>query len=116
MAHMTLTEFLLARIQEDELTAQAAIARDASWGVYFGDQVHDDLGVIVVPVSSAEVAEHISRHDPARVLAECEAKRQVIAAADRPGDPVGSAVMEFVLGRLALPYAEHLDYRDEWRP
>lgn len=59
---------------------------------------------------------------PARVLAECEAKRQIVAAhADdhkfcgdevilEPGAPCDTLLT------LAAVYADHPDYRDEWRP
>ena len=51
----------------------------------------------------------LARHDPARVLAECEAKRQIVQNAQDPGDDLFVAI-------LALPYADHPDYREEWRP
>jgi hypothetical protein len=54
---------------------------------------------------------HLDPGDPDRVLTRCAADREIIAAADRPGE----AVMAFVLGRLASAYAAHPDYRDEWR-
>src|SRR4026208_2134659 len=102
---MTLTEFLLARIAEDEEAAQVCAeafpspweVADRGWRVRIyaatmpdlGD--HAELGDVVVPCVieveptrhhhllneggwlSDRVA-HIARHDPARVLAECEAK------------------------------------------
>ena len=52
--------------------------------------------------------------DPARVLAECEAKRRIVEHCEvdhlvaSPGDP-------YVLQLLALPYADHSDWREEWR-
>ncbi len=52
---MTITEFLLARIAEDEAVALAAN----------GPSVH------------------AARHDPTRVLAECAAKRAIIEQAER---------------------------------
>jgi len=73
--------------------------------------------------------------DPARVLAECSAKRNLVLAcrAARPdlaflgarppglGDfPLTPAdqhqLAALTLGLLALPYAGHRDYRQEWRP
>jgi hypothetical protein len=52
---MTLTEFLAARLDEDQAAAEA-------WSAPFSNP-------------TAEQREHIARHDPAWVLAEVEAKR-----------------------------------------
>ena len=100
---------------------------------------------------------HIARHDPARVLAEVQAKRRIVElhkpteeivewfdapetgraavcpschpAEPTPWDPpVGAGIRPagfiaaYVLAPcptlclLALPYADHPDYRPEWRP
>jgi hypothetical protein len=86
---MTLTEFLLARIAEDE-------------DYYTG--VADTLAP--------------------RILAECEAKRRIVegAAADGSTGPWGGCgddcewrAIDWAIQQLARPYADHLDYRDEWR-
>ncbi len=80
-------------------------------------------------------AVHIARHDPARVLREIDAKRQIIdqcaywneRAASEAVDPPKSPqpgldlgllldAMNPVLRLLALPYADRPDYREEWRP
>lgn len=74
-------------------------------------------------------ADHIARHDPARVLAEVAAKRRVLddlttrrlddtepdggwAAADAETDGMASSVVRL----LAQPYADRPGYRTEWRP
>ncbi|MFD9763198.1 DUF6221 family protein [[Kitasatospora] papulosa] len=88
---------------------------------------------------------HIARHDPARVLAEVGAKRRLLAgyatAVDRIEELVSLCerlkaegkdafasdmdrittihrrdVLHEVLHLLALPYADHPDYRQSWRP
>jgi hypothetical protein len=81
----------------------------------------------------AGLAEHIARHDPARVLAEVEAKRQIMECHESwvagNGDTIcGRCEREHIDGRpgghfpcqtlrlLALPYAGHPDYRQEWKP
>ncbi|MFG2722699.1 DUF6221 family protein [Streptomyces sp. NPDC048416] len=73
----------------------------------------------------AELAEHIGRHDPARVLAEIEAKRQLLDRYEAMESGVlvmigvESILSEYrrvLLPSLALPYADHPDYREEWRP
>lgn len=80
-----------------------------------------------LPVKIAEAEElrtadgaHIVRHDPARVLREVEAKRRLLAACaeydDCPAGMSGSGLAYHVEELLALPYADHPDYRDEWRP
>jgi len=103
---MTLTEFLLARIAEDEALARSAAGRtsaegDEPWRLSEEwEDIDGYTGYVVV--------------DPARVLAECEAKRNLIGlATDRLFDRTYSSE---ILGILALPYADHPDYRDEWRP
>ena len=115
-----LPDFLLARIAEDE-----AAAREAAVMPY-----GEEIGWIGHVFSSERDStpaqdEHITRWDPDRVLAECDAKRQVVdvyrALAVRRHD-VGSirwhevSAYETVLRQLALPYADHPDYRSEWRP
>lgn len=62
-------------------------------------------------------AEHIARHDPARVLAEVDAKRRIIEVAIGEMDhgDFGWAWSQ-VLALLALPYADRPGYQDEWRP
>lgn len=81
----------------------------------------------------AAVGGHIVRHDPARVLAEVEAKRQILEAHEpwtaENGDVIcGRCGREHIDGRpgghypcqtlrlLALPHAGHPDYPQEWRP
>jgi hypothetical protein len=67
------------------------------------------------------LAEHIARHDPKRVLADVDAKRQIIDE-HYPIDPCDahdanlSTIPCDTLRLLALPYADHPDYREEWRP
>src|SRR5690242_1162971 len=113
-----LIEFLLARIAEDE-----RVVRYASVNAHQPTLHLDTNGYPVM--------------DPARVLAECEAKRRIIAALDMTPCPCQRAercvihdasagppaleryvdpVTDDVLAALALPYADHPDYREEWRP
>lgn len=78
-----LADFLLARIADDEAVARAAGLQ--SWsnrvpGMVHADAAHDmrAKGYYVAGVDHDEQGTHIARHDPNRVLAECEG-----AAADR---------------------------------
>jgi hypothetical protein len=70
--------------------------------------------------------ETVAPYDPSRVLAECEAKRQIIDyvhtingaldVAYPTGERGRWVIEEKVLGRMAAVYADHPDYRQEWRP
>ena len=153
---MTLTEFLLARITEDEAKARVAMGdgdgRWASWNRSWDTAPVRDLAVngARVAVLPTTIDEHVCRHDPARVLAECKAKRRIVAfheswpvLAETPveitADPADSFTMRAtqqiawlttkeyrvrfgdepptapMLAALAAVYADHPDYRDEWR-
>lgn len=57
-------------------------------------------------------AEHIARHDPARVLAEVQAKRGILDLINQRGDDMSV----YYLRRLALVYADHPDYDEAWKP
>lgn len=127
----TLMDFLLARIAEDEAAARAAEAdAGASWqsddGMVDGQIKHrrprgtglwDNEGASSLSMEP-DVAEFVARNDPARVLAECDAKRRIIgheAQVHRFGDAVARQIIDNVLAMLALPWADHPDYREEWR-
>jgi hypothetical protein len=78
-----------------------------------------------------KIAEHVALHDPDRVLREITAKRRILARhalSPAVGDPElpwdnrndcqydGDDWPCADLLDLALPYAEHPDYRNEWMP
>jgi hypothetical protein len=91
---MTLTDFLLARIAEDEAAVEAKWLRAPKGAPIVPDAAHT------------------------RVLAECEAKRRIVEycpSASEEGDTWDTAFWR-VLQILALPYADHPDYREEWKP
>lgn len=142
-----LAEFLLARIAEDEAAAQEAgeRAEDGAWVSAACDvgqcagHLHTDKHLRERPWLaladcmtnegggfSADVVGHIARWDPARVLAECEARRRLVESCRhilfqdpfRQGDywRGGRDAAEGTLRLLALPYASHDDYRPEWSP
>lgn len=96
----TLTEFLLARIAEDE--ARANHAKWAMQGEWF--TTADD-----------KVDEYVCGLSPARVLAECEAKRRIVESYAEEYGPDVVRVDHDVLRELASVHAEHPDYREEWR-
>ena len=116
--------FLLARIAEDQRLAAGAAAatgRSAWDGGVLGDLPMD-------------VAAHVVHHDPARVLADCAARRRLVLACrdarpdlhllgvrpeglDFPLEPTDRhQLAALTLALLALPYAAHPDYRGAWRP
>jgi hypothetical protein len=127
---VTLIDFLLARIAEDE-----EVARSAFGGLYVGESqgtwtatewnyggigLHsgDSSGEELLPGEerSAET-EHITRWDPARVVAECEAKRQIVAGPHGDADsPYASWETDYAMRFLAAVYADHPDYQQEWKP
>jgi hypothetical protein len=142
---MTIVEFLEARIAEDEALAQAAAesttpAMDTSrepvgptWedgdGMVLGKldkdgypiPLWDNEGSWTLSMDPA-VSAHVARHDPARVLAECAAKRAIIKEwedpaslqdYDREGAFYASAITH-VLECLAAVYKDHPDYQEEW--
>lgn len=142
---MTLADFLTARLDEDEASAKAAWGPSWVLGVertgeprhWRGVAAHlvalpgdpfDAMGIgdTVARSERPQESEHIARWDPARVLAELDAKRQIVEACAGPADrhldvavavgDQGPLLAERILRTLALPYAGHPDYRDEWRP
>lgn len=77
-----------------------------------------------VPVA---VGGHIVRHDPARVLAEVDAKRQALdhyervrthlAMSDGGDDYIfAEGAVHKQIQYMALPYASHPNYLKDWRP
>lgn len=131
-----LAKFLLARIAEAEDAATAAVwvSDDPEWdGVDTWDVVMvrtaGGLAVAEVvgpfrkglpmngsdPVRVPAVAEHIALNDPARVLAECAAKRAIVERYAYLLDHGDSGDYRWVLPMLAQPDANHPDFKPEWR-
>jgi hypothetical protein len=98
-----LIAFLRERWDEDEQVASAAK----------GHSVFDGTGIVTdrneSVVVGSHVATHIARHDPARVLADVSAKRQIL-------DHLAYEWSSPILRYLALPYAGHPSFKEEWRP
>jgi hypothetical protein len=114
MTAPTLTEFLLARIAEDE--AAAMTAHHESMRGYAGPGFIRSIVEWRSQARDVRGRELIERYTPARVLAECEAKRRIIEQLSDVGWVGSYAVRDFVLEQLTLPYADHPDFREEWRP
>ena len=94
-ATATLTDFLLARLDEDAASAHQSMREPKLWAV-----VRRKL-----PGGHYVFAQTATPH---RMLADVEAKRRIVELASSPGPQA--------LRLLALPYADHPDYRPEWRP
>ncbi|MFJ3597916.1 DUF6221 family protein [Streptomyces sp. NPDC090126] len=148
-----LVQFLRDRYDEDEQAARAVGYERIETGEYMWNSKYLLLqgGKGGESKATAEfdgdLADHIARHDPARVLREVEAKRQLLndhpierETYPRPasgGKDVGGPHFPFGCATchaepdtgevhgfgycltwkaLALPYADHPDYQDNWRP
>jgi hypothetical protein len=123
MRTMDLIEFLRGRLDEDEASVAEFDARiwDAGLNVTTYWLIDDQSGNLCVRVGKK------------RVLAEVDVKRRIldevvdeatgldmsvdgdrrVGSRDTATEPYLGTVL---LRLLALPYADHPDYRDEWRP
>jgi hypothetical protein len=143
----TLPEFLLACIAEDEAAAGAATAGpwrwvDPRWGQHPIGRVKwalvGDRDQMILPSHSGDMwpsasdADHITRWDPARVLADCEGKQQIVRMhrgihvcpydsggytdfTDDDDEHPGYRLCPTLIA-LALLYADRSGWREEWRP
>jgi len=140
----SMIEFLWAQLDEEAERAQAAGGAEWSLQEHEGDTVliyssHGEPVVYDEGWPTQPQARHIVDHSPARVLREVEAKRRAIGAhvADEKGhcrtcahwgsDWVDGFKVDrlsyegvrapcLTLRLLALPYVDHPDYCEEWRP
>ncbi|MFG2001624.1 DUF6221 family protein [Spirillospora sp. NPDC048911] len=113
-----LVEFFKARRDEDQWIAEGA-AQDAgsAW----------ESAKTFGPHGSDPIDDHIARHDPARVLADVQADRRLIAEYERAVEfynrpenqrhSAGEVTGLYTAIKIrAERFADHPDYRDEWRP
>lgn len=102
---MELTEFLLARIAEDEALDSGMPHRNScrQFGGWPGEPETE------VPCSCGVTD---------RILAECEAKRRIVEACDPSGSqgPAHAVLSDIALCAMASVYAGHPDYDEAWRP
>jgi hypothetical protein len=133
-----LLQFLMACLANEETIAKAAChGGDGQWRLEDPNRrpgrVVDGAGDVVVHDEgspSDKQAWHITRHDPARVLREIDAKRRILSEIvpemNRMDDQLEAEFgtpsvpepyeSEQLLRLLALPYADRPGYREEWRP
>lgn len=129
-----LVQFLRNRLKDDEDYARNAFADHNDAGPDWYEQWSGALNIgeaeDLVLTNDSAVSRFMARHDPARVLREVEAKRRTLddvlptMQADElriagewgvGSDPVREA-SDDLLSLLALPYANHPEYRPEWAP
>lgn len=125
MSGMTLVDFLRARLDEDEAVAKAAVREEYRHWEGSGPDRYDEgrvyaNGEVIVwdeGTPSGECALHIARHDPARVLADVQAKREIISWVTLYVRNLPPGVRaDGIIRRLAVVYADHPDYQPEWTP
>lgn len=130
-----LTAFITARLDEDEAMANA-VANAAARSVWTSSGAHvfaaAKPGRPEVPITGYlpdGMADHIARHDPARVLREVAARRRTLERHRNCGHGVGycddgghgwyddarGALCNEKLD-LAAAWSDHPDYREEWKP
>lgn len=137
-----LVTFLRSCIAEDRQVAHGALADEfvtsGRWlprgpygeGDRFGNIQSEQNEQIVEESLPWRTVAHVARHDPARALAEAEAKERILdryvsAVEDSAEDVDGYYDMDRaedarhllpVLRLLTLPYRDHPDFRPEWTP
>lgn len=133
---MNLTEFLTARIDEDEAVARGSAP--GPWETMTQETADGENVYYTVDTAAGETiadlyestergrvtSGHVARYSPSRVLAECEAKRRIVdyreqEARDTSMPPMlreaRLSAFDATLRALALPYADHPDYDEAWR-
>jgi hypothetical protein len=121
-----LVAFLLARIADDAQVAYSACeCHRQQWTLGDQDAPHEDRDIMQlvgehqqpVKFSDEKSAAHSARWDPARVLAECDAKWLLVERMQRRLPSVGPDLLVPAL-QLARAFArahrDHPDYRPEW--
>lgn len=139
-----LVDFLTARLADDERMALAAAPDswkvDGSWkaDTWTNDKGREFLIIAdhfnmppAIVIQHRASADHIANYDPARALREVRAKQRIIAEhpiltawsvctrcsdfSEHGGEPLRKVPGPCnTLRLLALPYAQHPDYQQEW--
>jgi hypothetical protein len=121
-----LVEFLRARLDDDEAYARNAFGdhndADPEWREIWSGELSlcaDDRETVIT--GDSQVSRFMERFDPARVLREVEAKRQIISeyeryAAERRRAMNGwdNSEPSLIIKALAAVYADHPDYQQAW--
>jgi len=122
---LTITEFLEARIAEDE--AAAKLTLDPGNMHPYGDTripaiKPEEWGGLVQNYLGGPMGDYCARNNPSRVLAECAASRKIVQYGaglriDRTRDAETYAQhrsVHWIMKQMARVYIDHPDYREEW--
>lgn len=130
---VSITDFLLARVEEEEAMARAAITDDRGNDSGFADAFDRLTGREMLALHGMRFADAAARmivwNTPRRVLAECKAKRAVLDLHFEcrwAGVPSGCSVCRtlraipdtypcMTVRALAAAYVDHPDYSQEWK-
>lgn len=111
-----LTDFILDCVADDEQAAARTGGLDRRWRP--GDDmysVRSETAFVVDFCYTPDIVDHLCRHDPQRVLADCAVVRLLVALHTDPhpcNDTETSPCTETLV--LALPYADRPGYRQDW--
>ncbi|MFD8710392.1 DUF6221 family protein [Streptomyces anulatus] len=132
-ARLALGTNVMARVRRGQPAPRWVPSPEEDAGIW------DTDGIPRVKFVWARERDHIVRHDPVRVLREVEAKRRLLGEHQHDGsgacalcalpedfddDAEGNRTFSrsaqpwpcTTVKLLALPYADHPDHRDAWRP
>ena len=121
---MTITEFLTARLDEDESIARMADSASSHPG-----EAHGEPAVAASPLPQQR---HIDRWSPTQVLVDIAAKRTIVETYEELGRVLAKALdsgsadevavtrnlfagLQVAVLAHAMVFADHPDYRAEWR-
>ena len=127
------TEFVTARLDEEEAAAELAAREGGTWKQDDPERRPGAISSLGGPVVYDEGAPdeyqaiHIARHDPARALREIAAKRAMVekyklgrrlwnSDAEEwfsPAAAMFGSDMEWLIKTLAAVWSDHPDYREE---
>jgi hypothetical protein len=112
--------FLNARLDEDEAIAKTAAGRRRQLGgtwtfINNAEGIRSGDGVTVVRRTWPQEAAHIVRWDPARVLADVQAKRAMLPHLVVEGHPLGYCDRCMCLRLLASVWADHPEFDQSWK-
>jgi hypothetical protein len=107
---VTLTEFLLARIAEDEYDSQYARVLDGlDWGERLRAECEAKRRIVDAYVDERSRRDVYQSDESRAVEDEDQALRRRTSAARCRG-------LEIAVELLSRPYGDHPDYQQEWRP
>ena len=107
-SRLAIVDFLRARIEEDEAKHRECLP-------FLPEGRSIDITLSRWDNETEESwTKHVRPYDPNRALRECQAKRLLLD--QFTASPVLTPYAASLLGILALPYEDHPDFREEWKP